>query len=147
MEFEFDNETRVPRPEAFAWLTDFTEDDHRGHRWGRGTWRRIVSRTERLVELEDEWGRRTLHVAVNLDPPQAAWHIRGRTRGARWESAHTIEDLPSGGCRIHTRYSIEGEGFTKLLLPLAARSLRRRIERDMQLHVEDMEEQLGYTGR
>ncbi|MBI4416603.1 MAG: hypothetical protein HY557_06450, partial [Euryarchaeota archaeon] len=142
MEFEFTNETRLPRHETFAWMTDFTGDDHRGRRWGRGAARKILSRTERLIELEDEWRGRTLYVTVHLDPPNA-WHIRGRTRGARYETTHALEDLPSGGCSILTKYKIEGHGIVKLLLPLFARNLRKTIVEDMRLHVEDMEEQLG----
>lgn len=151
VEFEFHHDTRVRRGEALAWLTDITEDDHHGARWRDGdrVWeasRRVVARTERFVELEDEWRwGRTLHAQVAIDPAGNAWHIRGRTKGARWETTHVIEDLPDGGCRIRTRYVMEGVGLGKLLLPLLRRSLVRAIREDMDLHVADMEEQLGYA--
>jgi hypothetical protein len=142
MELEFVHETHVSRPETFAWMTDYTEADHRGPRWGLGAGRTIVSRSERLVELETEWRKRVLRESVSLDPP-AAWHIQGRTRGARWDVTHLLEDLPTGGCRMSTRYRMEGEGAVRLMLPFLARGLRKSIDEDLRLHIEDMEEQLG----
>lgn len=144
MEFRFARETQVPAHEAFAWMTDYTEDDHRGHRWRGRASRKVLSRTEKLVELEDVWRGRTLRMTVNLDPPKA-WHARGHTRGAHWDTMFLIQALPTGGCRINERSVVEGEGIGKYLLPLLRGPLLRTFQEDLALHVADMEEQLGYA--
>lgn len=128
-------------------MTDLAQDDHRGHRWGRGSSREIVSRTEHHLEVRDRWrSGRILHSVVEIDPPNA-WRIRGQSRGVRWDTTHTLEDLPDGGCRITTSYVMEGVGIGKLAVPLLRRRIVRFIRRDMDLHVADMEEQLGYRER
>lgn len=94
--------------------------------------------------MRDRWrSGRILISVVELDPP-SAWHIRGKTRGVRWETTHTLEDLPSGGCRITTSYLMQGLGLGRLVVPALRRRLVRFIRRDMDHHVADMEEQLGY---
>lgn len=143
MRFAFSLPTRVRRTEAYAWLTDFTEDDHRGEHWGKGYARVILSKTERRVEMRDAWRRGfPIHFVVELDPP-GAWHVRAGTRGVRWEATFLLEDRPDGGSDLRADYRLEGVGFGKILLPLLGPWMERTIRRDFATHIEEMESHLA----
>jgi hypothetical protein len=118
-----------PREDAFAWLTDYRDDDAR--RAGAIIRdREVLERGEDEIVLEGEletMGRvRTGRARVELDPPDR-WtaHLedeRGRPSGRYEYALHEVPD----GCRLEVDYHVAAPRLRDKLLLWATRPLARR---------------------
>jgi len=123
-----------PREDAFAWLTDYRDDDaDRAGAIIRD--REVLTRTEDEIVLEGElesMGRvRTGRARVELDPPNR-WtaHLedeKGRPAG-RYE--YELFEHPDG-CRLDVDYHVAAPRLRDKLMLWVARPLARREIDDM----------------
>lgn len=138
---------------AYAWLTDFREDDHDRPAYRRGAGakpggkpskRSVVSRDGDVVQLRDEWDGRAFDLRVTLDAGTRSYAIEG----AKWGYKATWRVEPSpGGARIRVDGEMAPKGLLGLLAPLFAKGMVREMERDLQGHVTDMLHELNPEGQ
>lgn len=152
--YEHTLRVRVPRDAAFAWWTDYREDDHAGPRWegfGEGT-RTVVEKDDEHALLHDTFQGHAIETEVAFDPPDRV-ALEGEALGTRFsaeivfEEART-EDDPDGPLTvIHARGEVAPEGLlARLSSPLWMGRVVDTIKRDLDIHGEEMEEALGGAG-
>lgn len=135
-------------PDAvYAWMTDFTADDHGSEAYLRGSGqkkpkkpgvRTILSREGNVLRIEDNWGGSTYRQTITLDPATRSYRIEsGMGYHATWRA------VPEGG---GTRVEVEGRmgrGIVGALMGLFAKPIRRGMEDDFRGHLEELRETLG----
>lgn len=123
----------VPVADAYAWLTDFRDDDVERAQGAVLRARRVVERSAKRVVYEGETevlGRRIASTTeVDLAPPDA-WEARV-TKGPRTGSVTRYRLFPDGaGSRIRVEYGfVLQDGLKHLLLRLAKAKVRRDLAR------------------
>src|SRR5688500_10820524 len=96
---------------VYAWLTDFTDDDHNSPAYTRGAGippdkktkpskREVLSREGNVLEIRDEWGGSKFTATVTLDPKARTVRIQG---GMGYDSVWRATPEGSG-----TRVTVEG---------------------------------------
>lgn len=134
-------------PEAvWAWLTDFTKDDHATEAFRRGAGiqkdrsassRTILSRDGDVLRIEDRDGRSTYVQTVTLHPEARRVHIAGAMGyDATWSATPEAR-----GTRLAVQGRM-GRGVLGAILSLFAGPIRRSMERDFRGHLEDLRETL-----
>lgn len=132
-------------PDAvYAWMSDYSEDDHANPRFKAGAGvkpddrthnHRVVRRTsERHLTVEDQWGRQRFVVEVELVPERREVRISGQYgyRGV-WRAE------PDGaGTRVVSEGRLEPTGFARLFAPLFAGMFMKQMRGDFEGHVADM---------
>lgn len=135
-------------PDAvWAWLTDFTEDDHNSAAYRRGAGetkpqkkpsrREVVSREGNVIRLRDTWNGSTWEQTVTLDPASRSVRIQG---GFGYDA--TWAATPEGNA---TRVSVEGrmgKGIVGSIMKLFQGSTQKSMEKDFRGHMEDLRESL-----
>lgn len=119
-----------PVPVAYAWLTDYRDDDpERTHAIHRS--RHVISRSETdvLLDAELEFAGRPLkvRVAVKLDPPSdyTATFVAGPLKGSVYH--YRVTAVPSG-CRLDIEHNFRVARVKNWVRLLFARpKLRREI--------------------
>lgn len=137
-------------PEAvWAWMTEFSPDDHASEAFRRGAGvektrassRTILSREGNVLRIEDRDGASKYVQTVTLHPERRAVHIAGQMDyDATWTATPEI----SG-----TRLTVEGQmgkGLVGSLMRLFQTRMRKSMERDFRGHVEDLRETLKSRG-
>lgn len=138
-----------PPDAVWAWMTDFSQDDHSTEAYRRGAGvkkaraasRTILSREGNVLRIEDRDGASKYVQTVTLHPERRAVHIAGQMGyDATWTAT------PEGH---RTRLTVEGrmgKGLVGSLMRLFQVQLQRGMERDFRGHVEDLRESLGRRG-
>lgn len=137
------------RPEdVFAWLSDFTEDDHARPAFRRGAGvdpkdtrisKRTVTRDGARLIVKDTWGRESFELVATLHPDAREVHLEGQYgyRGI-WRA------VPEGkGTRVESIGRLEPKGIMRILSPLFARAFMKQMQADFDGHVEDAREALA----
>lgn len=147
--WRFDAHVAASPDAAYAWMSDFTEDDHTRPAFLEGSGakpdpkrtshRHVVSRDGNRLRIEDSWGRDRFAVNVTLAPETREVHIEGQYGyRATWRAE------PDGaGTRIVLEARLEPTGFARLFAPLLARMLMRQMRADFDGHVADMRSSLS----
>lgn len=146
--------TIAAAPDAvFAWMSDFTEDDHNTEAFRRGAGvdptkkrkpsrRTILSREGNVLRIRDEWGGSKYEQTVTLDPTARTVLIQG---GMGYES--TWRASPEGA---GTRLSVEGRmgrGIVGTMMRLFEGGMRKSMAEDFRGHVEDLRDTLRAGGK
>lgn len=141
-------------PDAvYAWMTDFTRDDHNSEAYKRGagvdpgkkakpSHREIVSREGNALRIKDTWEGQTWEQTVALDPAARTVRITG---GFGYDS--TWRATPEGG---GTRLAVRGQmgrGVVGSILKLFERKTQKSMQADFNGHVEDLRESLRAAGK
>lgn len=139
--------------EVYAWMTDFTSDDHNSEAFKRGagvkpgkkqkpSMRIVESRDANVLRIKDEWGGSAYTSTVTLDPVQRTVRIQG---GMRYDSTwRATAEGPS------TRVTVEGsmgKGILGSIMALFERKIQKSMERDFHGHMEDLRETLQARGK
>jgi hypothetical protein len=134
----------LPVAAAYAWLTDFRDDDP-ARAGAMLTERRVTERTATRVAFEGEHktlGRRIRYAqVVDLSPPDA-WRSRV-VSGPRLGSHNEYSLAPDGaGSRLTVRYHLTHEKpGTRALIRIAKPILRRNLVRMWQGYERAMREE------
>ena len=142
------------RPDdVYAWMTDFTADDHNSEAYKRGAGvdpkkkakpsvRKVLSREGNTLRIEDTWDGQTWQQTVTLDPAARSVRIVG---GFGYDA--TWRATPEG---TGTRLSVDGQmgkGIVGSLLRLFEKRTQRSMDQDFAGHMEDLKETLRASGR
>lgn len=146
--WSFEAVVAAPPDAVYAWMSDFTEDDHARPAFKRGAGvkpgdkresrRHVVSRDGNRLRVEDSWGRERFGMDVELAPGAREVRLSGQYgyRGV-WRA------LPHGGAtRVVSEGSLEPTGFARFFAPLFAGMLMKQMRADFDGHIEDMRESL-----
>lgn len=133
--------------DVWAWMTDFTSDDHNGEAYLRGAgqkrpkkpaMRTIVSREGNVLRIEDRWNGSTYRQTVTLDPSTRSYRIEASMGyDATWRA------VAEGGA---TRYEVDGRmgrGALGSLMALFRGPIRRSMEADFRGHAEELREAMA----
>lgn len=112
--------------DAYAWLTDYQDDDHT--KAGAIIRKRdVVSRTEREVVLEGELEtigqRATGRAVVRLFPEEKRWVAE--LAGGRWVYEYRLVPRP-GGCRLIVDYQLGARRWRRRVMYTLLKPLIRR---------------------
>lgn len=134
-------------PDAvWAWMTDFSQDDHATEAYRRGAGvkkprassRTILSREGNVLRIEDRDGASKYVQTVTLHPERRAVHIAGQMGyDATWTAT------PEGQATRLTVQGRMGSGLVGSLMRLFRVQLQRGMEKDFRGHVEDLRETLA----
>jgi len=145
----WDLEARVKAPPeaAYAWLTDYTEDDHSrpaflraaGAKPGTKATRKFLARGPDSLQLEDTWGGRKFQSTVRFDRQAKTITIEGEFGyRAVWRVT------PDGtGSKVQVEGRMQPSGAFKLLMPLFAGKMKAETTKDFHGHIADLEAELG----
>ncbi|MCA1813732.1 MAG: SRPBCC family protein [Halobacteriales archaeon] len=149
--WSFEAEVAASPDDAYAWMTDYTADDHGSPAFlkgsgmkpsGKASVRRIKARAGNRLDIEDAWGRQRFETTVTLVPGSREVRIEGQ-----WGYRSTWRALPAkGGSRIVCEARLEPSGAARLLAPLFARMLMGQMRADFQGHVAEMRHDLAGKG-
>lgn len=143
MRLRLERRTSIPRDSAYAWWTDFREDDHGSSGSPAKSVRDIVQRSDNEVWLRDR-AVRPVHVTigehVTLDPPNG-YAVDARYPGADVAYAYRFESAERD-TRIVLEVSVRPRGLGYVLVPLTAWWWRRYAARDLDFHLREMERDL-----
>lgn len=137
----------VPRDEAYAWWTDYSEQDHTGPLWedfGEGT-RTVLELDEDGARLHDTFDGHDLIYEIDFDPPDRI-EIHGHALGTDFDAELVFEETEEG-------VEITGQGrvdprhiLARLTSPLWMGRVIDTIKRDLDLHAVELEQELGGQG-
>lgn len=122
----------LPVPDAYAWLTDFQDDD--AQRAGAVVARRkVVERSASRIVYEGETevlGRRNPATTEVLLHPPDAWEARvvAGPRLGSWTTYKLTPDGPGSRLELHYRFLHE-KPFTRLAMRLVKPKIRAELER------------------
>ncbi|HVM44754.1 MAG TPA: SRPBCC family protein [Candidatus Thermoplasmatota archaeon] len=139
----------VPPDDVYAWLTDFSTDDHASDAYKRGAGidprkrtkpssRRVLSREGDVWRIEDTWGGSKFTSTATGDLAARTIRIQG---GFGYEA--TWRATPQGA---GTRLSVEGrmgKGLIGSVLKLFEARTQKSMQSDFNGHVEDLKESLA----
>ena len=145
----FEARLDAPPDAVYAWMTDYQHDDHANAHFQRGSksspkdrakhnHRVVERRDERHLVVQDEWGRQTFRMEVELAPEAREVRIKGQFgyRGV-WKAT------PEGaGTLVTSRGALEPTGFAKLFASLFASAFMKQMRADFEGHVEHMRAEL-----
>ncbi|HET6403138.1 MAG TPA: SRPBCC family protein [Candidatus Thermoplasmatota archaeon] len=139
--------------DVYAWLTDFSADDHSSEAYRRGAGidarkrtkpssRKVLSREGDVLRIEDTWNGQTWTQTVTLDAAARAIRIEG---GMGYAATWRAEPHGSG-----TRISVEGQmgrGLVGSVMRLFEKRTRRSMQQDFDGHMEALRESLRDAGK
>ena len=138
----------APPDAVYAWMTDFTTDDHNSEAYRRGAGetkpakkpsrREILSREGNVLRIKDTWNGQTWEQTITLDPARRSVRIQG---GFGYDSLWTATPEATA-----TRVTVEGK-MGKGLVGSVMRvffqgSTQKSMGKDFRGHVEDLRESL-----
>ncbi|MHB8604313.1 MAG: SRPBCC family protein [Thermoplasmatota archaeon] len=149
VEWNYAAHVRAAPDAVFAWMTEFTEDDHTrpAFRRGagmtrpvdRGSTRKIVSSQGDVVRVEDPWGGRGMPMKVTIDRAARATHLEGQ-----WGYRSTWRAVADGdGTRVEVEGELAPPGLMRLFSGLFAGKMKKDLEADFNGHIADLRESLG----
>lgn len=144
----FEGHVEASPDAVYAWLTDFSGDDHASEAYRRGAGvankkhkpssRTVLSREGNVLRIEDRSGRSKYTSTVTLDPAARAIRIQG---GFGYDSTWSASPEGSG-----TKLAVRGQaghGLVGSLMRLFAGPMRRSMGCDFNGHLEDARASLG----
>jgi len=145
--FEYERFFPVPVERAYAWLTDFRDDDVERAKAGLVHARRVVERSKTRVVYDGAiraMGRIVpSRTEVDLAPPDR-WESRV-IEGPRTGSSNSYRLLPSpGGCTLRITYRVVSrDPLTRIALRVARPLVRREFERMWDGFSASMRQEMG----
>src|SRR5882672_10731032 len=148
--WSFEAHVDAPADAVYAWMTDYSEDDHANDRFRKGAGveaedrthnHRVVERKdERHLVVRDEWGRRRFEMQVELGPDAREVRVTG---GFGYRATWKAAPDGGGGTRVTSEGGLAPSGVMRIIAPLFAKSMAKQMEDDFNGHVNDMREALA----
>ena len=140
----------APADVVYAWLTDFTEDDHNSEAYRRGAGvkpkkgkpaapakRTVLSRDGNVLRIRDRWDGNDWTQTVTLDPSTHSYRVEG---GFGYEAEWRA--IPEGNATRVEFAGQLGKGIVGSLMRLFSGRMQKSMESDFQGHLEDLRETL-----
>lgn len=143
----------APANVVYAWMTDFTEDDHNSDAYRRGAGvkprnakrgkppapakRTILAREGDVLTIRDQWDGNDWTQTVTLDPSTHSYRVEGKFGyEAEWRA------IPEGNATRVEFAGKLGKGLLGSLMGLFSGKMQKSMEADFQGHLEDLRETL-----